>query len=55
MTKADEQLVDSLRHAAKRPESWDVPGLLQDAADRIKILADELNRRQQGANRREGR
>ena len=32
---ASNQLVKSLFDAARSPDSWDVPGLLNDAADRI--------------------
>lgn len=36
----DMQIVEFLRRAARDPGSWDVPGLLLDAADRIeKIVA----------------
>jgi hypothetical protein len=34
----DKEIVDSLRKAARRPETWDVPGLLGDAADRIEKI-----------------
>ena len=29
---------ESLRSAARNPENWDVPGLLNDAADRLDDL-----------------
>lgn len=41
------RLVKSLRDAAERPDSWDLPGLLNDAADQIEFLAEKV-RQQQG-------
>ena len=37
-------MVHSLRWAAEQPDSWDVPGLLNDAADRIDTLDTFLRR-----------
>jgi hypothetical protein len=34
----DMQIVEFLRRAARNPGSWDVPGLLLDAADRIEKI-----------------
>lgn len=36
-------LPDKLRAAARRPDNWDVEGLLLDAADRI-CLADQVSK-----------
>jgi len=33
-------LPEKLRSAAKRPDGWDVPGLLEDAACSLEIAAD---------------
>lgn len=40
MSQLSQSLQQSLRDAATKPDSWDVPGLMADAANRI----DELER-----------
>lgn len=37
-----QELIDKMRQAADRPKDWDVPGLLRDAANELKVLAGEL-------------
>lgn len=47
MSATERPIQDSLRDAAKNPGGWDVPGLLEDAANKIDELTaiiDEIDR-----------
>ena len=43
MTQTRTEFTANLRHAAKHPEDWDVPGLLEEAADQFSDLLVQID------------